>query len=133
VITTRLEANWGVILHPLSRATNRKGFNVELHYEIKCRAYELYERRHDAADSHDLKAELRRVAYAAVQLQKYSNGEVGDTRAVKAAQVYLRALSAFISERNWIDQDATTPSRDIEHGLGGRLDRRHGFREREQR
>jgi hypothetical protein len=29
VITTRLEANWGVILHPLSRATNRKIFSSE--------------------------------------------------------------------------------------------------------
>ena len=29
MITTRLEANWGVILHPLSRATNRKIFSSE--------------------------------------------------------------------------------------------------------
>jgi hypothetical protein len=74
--------------------------DVELHYEIKSRAYELYEGRHDLADGHDLKAELRRVAYAAAQIQKYSNGEVGDTRAVRAARVYLNALSYFIGKRN---------------------------------
>ena len=71
--------------------------DVELHYEIKCRAYELYGGRHDLADGHDLKAELRRVAYAAAQLQKYSDGEVGDTREVRAARIYLRALGSFIS------------------------------------
>ncbi len=74
--------------------------DVELHHEIKCRAYELYERHHDAADGHDLRDELRRVAYAAAQLQKYSNGEAGDTRAVRAARVYLSALSYFIGKRN---------------------------------
>ena len=79
--------------------------DVELHYEIKCRAYELYGGRHDLSDGHDLKAELRRVAYAAAQLQKYSNGEVGDTREVRAARIYLRALGSFISEGNWIDQE----------------------------
>ena len=77
--------------------------DVELHDEIKCRAYELYERQHDTADSHGqkdkLQTELSRVAYAAAQLQKYSNGEVVDTRAVRAARVYLRALSSFIGER----------------------------------
>ena len=77
--------------------------DVALHHEIKFRAYELYERHHDTADGHDVKdmlqAELHRVAYAAAQLQKYSNGEVVDTRAVRAARVYLRALSSFIGER----------------------------------
>jgi hypothetical protein len=78
--------------------------DVALHHEIKCRAYELYERRHDTTDGHDLKdklqAELPRVAYAAAQLQKYSNGEVGDTRAVRAARVYMCALSSIIGERD---------------------------------
>jgi hypothetical protein len=74
--------------------------DLALHNEIKCRAYELYEGRHDVADSHDLKTELRRVAYAAAQLRKYSNGEVGDTRAVRAARVYLSALSHFIGKQN---------------------------------
>ena len=78
--------------------------DVALHHEIKFRAYELYERRHDTADGHDVKdelqAELPRVAYAAAQLQKYSNGEVGDTRAVRAARVYLRALGSFIAKRD---------------------------------
>jgi hypothetical protein len=44
------------------------------------------------------------VAYAAAQLQKYANGEVGDTRAVRAARVYLRALSSFIGEVTCIEQ-----------------------------
>ena len=82
--------------------------DVALHHEIKCRAYELYEWRHDTVDGHDLKdklqAELPRVAYAAAQLQKYANGEVGDTRAVRAARVYLRALSSFIGEVTCIEQ-----------------------------
>ena len=78
--------------------------DVALHHEIKFRAYELYQRRHDTADGHDVKdklqAELPRVAYAAAQLQKCSNGELGDTRAVRAARVYLRALSSFIAKRD---------------------------------
>lgn len=78
--------------------------DVALHHEIKFRAYELYERRRDPFDGHDLtdklQAELPRVAYAAAQLQRYANGEVGDTRAVRAARVYLRALSSFIGERD---------------------------------
>jgi hypothetical protein len=78
--------------------------DVAIHHEIKCRAYELYERQHGTLDGHDLKdnlqAELPRVAYAAAQLQNYSNGETGDTRAVRAARVYLRALSSFICERD---------------------------------
>jgi hypothetical protein len=76
--------------------------DVALHHEIKFRAYELYERRHDTADGHDLKdelqAELPRVAYAAAQLQNHSKGE--DTRKVRAARIYLRALSSFIGERD---------------------------------
>ena len=76
--------------------------DVALHHEIKSRAYELYEQRHDIG-GYDLKGklqdELPRVAYAAAQIQKYSNGEIEDTRAVRAARVYLRALSAFIAER----------------------------------
>ena len=83
---------------------NDEIIDIAFHDEIKCRAYELYERRHDAGDGHDVKdelqAELPRVAYAAAQLQKYSNGEVGDTRAVRAARVYLRALTSIISERD---------------------------------
>jgi len=78
--------------------------DVELHDEIKCRAYELYQRQHDTADGDGrkdkLQDELSRVAYAAAQIQKYSNGEVADTRAVRAARVYLRALSSFIGERH---------------------------------
>jgi hypothetical protein len=74
--------------------------DIALHHEIKCRAYELYDRQYDTADGHDLqnklKAELLRVAYAAAQLQKYSRGEAEDTRVVRAARVYLRALSSFI-------------------------------------
>ena len=76
--------------------------DVALHHEIKCRAYELYEQRRDI-DGHSLKNklqdELPRVAYAAAQIQKYSNGEIEETRAVRAARVYLRALSCFIAER----------------------------------
>ncbi|MBZ5679149.1 MAG: hypothetical protein LAO24_03470 [Acidobacteriia bacterium] len=79
--------------------------DVALHHEIKCRAYELYELRRDTVDGHDLKdrlqAELPRVVYAAAELQKYVKGEVGETRAVRAARVYLRALSSFIGERDW--------------------------------
>jgi hypothetical protein len=74
--------------------------DIAFHDEIKCRAYELYERRDDAGDSHNLKGELPRVAYAAAQLQKCSNGDAGDSRAVRAARVYLRALISFINERD---------------------------------
>jgi hypothetical protein len=74
--------------------------DLTLHREIKFRAYELYERRHDPADGHDLGDELRRVAYSVSQIQKNSNGELGDTRTVRAARVYLRALSSFISEHD---------------------------------
>ena len=73
--------------------------DIAFHHEIKCRAYELYERRH-CADGHDLKCELPRVAYAVAQIQKNANGEAADNRAVRAARVYLRALSFFISEHH---------------------------------
>lgn len=76
--------------------------DVVLHHEIKFRAYELYERRHDTANGHHLKDELQtelpRVAYAAALLQKHSKG--ADTRAVRAARIYLCALTSFIGERD---------------------------------
>jgi DUF2934 family protein len=74
-----------------------------LHDEIKCRAYELQEQRH-TVNGHDLddrlRAELPRVVYAAAELAKYEKGEVGDTRTVRAARVYLRALCSFVGERD---------------------------------
>jgi len=74
--------------------------DVALHDQIKWRAYELYERQGNEAGGHDLQSELQcelpRVAYAAAQLQKYSSGEGVDGKAVRAARVYLRALSSFI-------------------------------------
>ena len=80
--------------------------DVELHDEIKCRAYELYMKQRDTLDGHDLKdtlrAELPRVVYAAAELEKYATGEVGDTRAVRAARVYLFALKSFIGERDGV-------------------------------
>jgi hypothetical protein len=78
--------------------------DLAFHHEIKFRAYELYQRRSYNGDGHDLRqelgAELPRVAYAAAQLQKCSNGDAVDTRAVRAARVYLRALISFINERD---------------------------------
>ena len=51
-------------------------------------------------DCHDLKdtlqGELQYVAYAAAALQKYAAGEQGETMVVRAAQVYLRALTSLI-------------------------------------
>jgi hypothetical protein len=89
---------------PLASINADDTMDVALHHEIKTRAYELYERRRDMCDGCDLvdtlQEELQRVAYAAAQLQKYATGEVGDTRAVRAARVYLRALSSFISQRD---------------------------------
>ena len=40
------------------------------------------------------------MAYAVSQIQKNSNGESGDTRAIRAARVYLSALSYFIGKQN---------------------------------
>ena len=75
--------------------------DVALHEELKCRAYELYE-QHEFQDGHNLKtklqSELPRVVYAAAELQKHAKGEIGDTRAVRAARVYLSALSSFLGE-----------------------------------
>jgi len=77
--------------------------DVAFHDEIKSRAYELYKQR-DTVDGHDpkdrLQAELPRVLYAAAELEKYAKGEVGVIRSVRAARVYLRALSAFVAERD---------------------------------
>ena len=73
--------------------------DIALHHEIKWRAYELYEQRHDAADGPNLTDELPRVAYAVAQIQKNSDGQPADNRAVRAARVYLCALSSFISAR----------------------------------
>jgi hypothetical protein len=42
------------------------------------------------------------VVYAAAELQKYAKGQVGDTRNVRAARVYLHALSSCIGERNGV-------------------------------
>jgi hypothetical protein len=47
-----------------------------------------------------LQAELPRVIYAAAQLEVYVHGLVEDSRAVRAARVYLRALSSIIGKRN---------------------------------
>ena len=76
--------------------------DIVLHDEIKCRAYELYEKKDDHTQHHDRKKELQfellRVVYAAAQLQKYSDGEMTDSKAVRAARVYLRALTSFIGQ-----------------------------------
>ena len=77
--------------------------DVALQDEIKCRAYQLYEQRTtlDGDNPEDvLTGELHRVAYAAAELQKFAKGEIGDSRTVRAARVYLIALSAFIGERD---------------------------------
>jgi hypothetical protein len=77
--------------------------DVALHDEIKCRAYALYEQCHsiDGGDPKEmLQGELPRVVYATALLEKYAKGEVGDTQAVRAARVYLRALSSFVAEWN---------------------------------
>lgn len=75
--------------------------NAALHDEIKLRAYELYARRFDDMRHQNLKNELRfelpRVVYAASHIQM-SNGGFGDDRIVRAARVYLRALSSYIAE-----------------------------------
>lgn len=92
-----------------SRASNSTPIHADkiidtvLHDEIKCRAYELYQRQLDDADGSDfedkLRVELPRVAYAVAQIQNPVNAGEEDTRAVRAARVYLRALSSFIGVR----------------------------------
>lgn len=76
--------------------------DVALHDQIKWRAYELYERQEDDARTHDKKTELQfellHVAYAVAQLQKYSDGTIRDSKAVRAARVYMRALTSFIGQ-----------------------------------
>jgi hypothetical protein len=76
--------------------------DIALHDEIKWRAYELYERQVDNTEHRDPKTELRsellRVVYAAAQIQKHSDGEKTDCKAVRAARVYLRALASFIGQ-----------------------------------
>ena len=76
--------------------------DIVLHDEIKCRAYELYELQADDIERNgtrtELQFELPRVAYAAAQIQMHSNGERPDNKAVRAARVYLRALTSFIHQ-----------------------------------
>jgi len=73
--------------------------DVELHDEIKCRAYELFRGKTNGCNINDgLQAELPRVAYAVAELEKYAKGEVGDTREVRAARVYLLALCSFLEK-----------------------------------
>jgi hypothetical protein len=78
--------------------------DVALHHEIKFRAYELYERRHDTADGHELKEEFTgRTAPCCLRgspASKVLQWRGRDTRAVRAARIYLRALSSFIGERD---------------------------------
>lgn len=71
-----------------------------LHEQIKFRAYDLYMKRRpiDGQDLKDtLQGELPYLAFAAAAVQRYAAGEVGETRVVRAAQVYLRALTSLIS------------------------------------
>lgn len=96
---------------PLPRSTTSNYASISaddtidaaLHNEVKCRAYELYQRQREDTDGHDLKDKLRsellHVAYAVSQIQRHSNDKVEESRAVRAARVYLRALSSFISNR----------------------------------
>jgi hypothetical protein len=74
--------------------------DAAIHDEIKHRAYKLYEQR-GAVEGHDvgLQTELPRALYAAAELEKCTNGRVGEIKSVRAARVYLRALSAYIAER----------------------------------
>ncbi len=72
--------------------------DVALHNELKCRAYELYDQQHDTTmrPEFKLQTELSRVAYALSEMQKFHDGKTGDTRAVRAARVYLRALISCV-------------------------------------
>ena len=75
---------------------------LTLHNEIKFRAYELYEMQRGTNGKlfdDSLNSELSRVVYAAAELAKYKNGEVGDTMRVRAARVYLGALSSLLGTR----------------------------------
>lgn len=73
--------------------------DIDLHHQLKYRAYNLYDRLQAAAVDGDLKTELGYVAYAAAVIQKYSNGKESDCKAVRAARVYLQALSTVLKER----------------------------------
>ena len=76
--------------------------DLALHNEIKFRAYELYEMQRGTNGKlldESLRSELSRVVYAAAQLAKYTNGEEGDTMRVRAARVYLGALSSWLGAR----------------------------------
>ena len=77
--------------------------HLDLHAEITCRAYELYEQG-DAIGDHNLRgilqAEAPRVAYAAAALEKCVKGELVGGRTVAAALVYLRALGSFMGEHD---------------------------------
>jgi len=78
-----------------------------LHEEIKQRAFELYGPRVPVDALHletSLRAELPRALYAAAELQKYPTAEANDIRSVRAARVYLRALSTCIRERRELSQ-----------------------------
>jgi hypothetical protein len=76
--------------------------DTAIHDEIKRRAYKLYEQRAAANGHHledGLQGELTHALYAAAELEKYANGEVRESDSVRAAGLYLRALSAYIAER----------------------------------
>jgi hypothetical protein len=77
--------------------------HLDLHAEITCRAYELYEQG-DTIGDHNLRgilqAEAHRLAYAAAELERCVNGEPVDGRTVTAALVYLRALGSFMGEHD---------------------------------
>ena len=92
--------------------------DVALHDEIKRRAYQLYEHR-GSVDGHHLEdglqAEFPHALYAAAELGKYANGEVGDIKSVRAARVYLRALKACIGERAAC---ASNPANPVSPGVG---------------
>jgi hypothetical protein len=74
--------------------------DVALLDEIKCRTYQLYEQRGGRDIKERLQTELPRVLYALAEVERYTKGEVGDVRSVRAALVYLRALSSVIGERD---------------------------------
>jgi hypothetical protein len=76
-------------------------YDIALHDEINRRAYQLYEqsRAPDRNLKDDLRAELPRTLYALAELKKFASGEVGDIKRVRAAHVYLQALSACIGQQ----------------------------------